>query len=375
MAYNFNKDTSITTNSIEGSTKLLGVLSKLEGVSIKLGYDHYQERLHRIAKSIKSIESHALSYVSDFVLDQKSNLGLSDLNEMDLNKIASNNLNNADYVTVHNENQKEIFEIKESSDKNFLFDMNDLLKYIEHELSLSKTVDNEISSSDDEGNETEDKSKDNLSLKTDKQFRKRFFNIEMKLKQFLKQQQQFNAMKSENFQSFLDQQRLKTPMTKNSKPNPSFIRNFFEESKVEMEKIRKKRMNSIFEYKNKPSLTLNTTLQDKKSFLKSEMTKNFTPIESQGKKISKFGDDTIEEVDELKKFRKSIFKNPYAYGPDGDYLNDEPQDLLDKNDIISENSIHEEEESEYEEVEEEIEEEIEVEEEVEELDDTKEKNK
>ena len=84
MAFNFNKDTSTTNDTIEGSSKFLAVLSKLEGVSVKLGYDHYQERLHRIAKSIKSIESHALSCVSDFALDQKSNLGLSDLNEMDL---------------------------------------------------------------------------------------------------------------------------------------------------------------------------------------------------------------------------------------------------------------------------------------------------
>jgi hypothetical protein len=267
--------------------------------------------------------------------------------------------------------QNDTIELRETSEKNFVFDLNDLLKYIETELgSIPKAELSESSDSDEAETETEDKSIGSKRIKTSGQFRKRFFNIEMKLKAFLKQQEKYKVLKNENFQSFINQQRLKTPMTKSIKPNPSFIKNFFEESKKEIEGIKKRRLNSIFDVSYKESL-LSSTMgidENKKSFLKSEMTKTFNNENkvSNTKKISSFDEEVLLDIKD-KPLRQSVFKNPYAYGQDGNFINEDPQELLDKDDIISRSDDHDEndedeDEDEYEEIEVEVNEEIEVEE-------------
>lgn len=372
-----------TTNNqssqlFEGSDKFINVLKKLEGVSHKLGYDHYQERLHRIAKTIRSIEAHAFSCVSEFLYDDNMKNSLFDYdNEKGIEAIASLNLNNNEYLTVINKDNKksqvegennashqnEMIEFKETSDKNFVFDFNDLLKYIETELGSLKN--DEVSeSSDSDEDETEDKSMGSKTIKTTGQFRKRFFNIEIKLRAFLKQQEKYNVLKNENFQSFVNQQRLKTPMTKNINPNPSFIKNFFEESKKEIEGIKKRRLNSIFDVSFKESILSSTIGKDenKKSLLKSEVIKSFSNETKSNKKISNFEEEMMDIKE--KPLRQSLFKNPYAYGNDGNYINEDPQELLDKDDIVSRSDDNDEDEDEddYEEIEIEVNEEIEVDE-------------
>ena len=88
-------------------------------------------------------------------------------------------------------------------------DTKDLLSFIESELDPKNLVDDyDYSSSDDEGNETQDKSKDsfnqNNKLEPRKSLKKKFFNIELKLRAFIKEQQI-----AEEFKSFLIKKDLK----------------------------------------------------------------------------------------------------------------------------------------------------------------------
>lgn len=55
----------------EGSEKFLKALKKLDSVLMKTNLNGFQERIHRIAKKIRSIEAHADCYVSNFNIDGK----------------------------------------------------------------------------------------------------------------------------------------------------------------------------------------------------------------------------------------------------------------------------------------------------------------
>lgn len=374
------KDSNI--NEIEGLSTLISALHRLDGVLLNKGRQNYQERIHRIAKTIRSMTAHAYCVVSDFSLDDNSNKTLLELNslsnyeELQSKLITENNLDN-----FNNDLKVNI------EDDDFSMDLNDLLIYMEEELNNNSNKEKDNSSSDEENNRniskkrnsTEDRDTDDNSkitkddLKEHKQFQKKFLNIEKKLRNYLKKQIQNKMLDKNNFQTFIEQQRLKTPMVKSNKPNPSFIRNFFEESKDAMDKIKKKRIsicqdkgiinNKMFSSINNNKLTGITPNTEKiKDF------KNFNN-KKDAKKISSFGLDnkqTNSNSNNNQHNEAKYFKCPYSYDNKGDYINEDPDELLDKNDIISENTEEDksnsDEDSVYEEVEEEVEEEIEVEE-------------
>ena len=396
-----------TMPEVEGLNKLISALHRLDGVLINKGKQNYQERIHRIAKSIRSMTAHAYCVVSDFSLDDKPK-GLESLMDYDYlqNKLISEN----------NIDDLDISEEKDETEVDFNMDLEDLIEYIEGELENKdkkgkKEDENEDSSSEEEkdkkdkkssleGNETDDNSgitKD--ELKEHKQFQKRFFGIEKKFRAYLKKQIQNQMLDKDNFQTFINQQRLKTPLTKSNKPNPSFIKNFFEEAKEEMEIIKKKRISMCQDHfiikNNKPmfsSVNYNKTggiqpntekIKDFKNNTNNNV--NLNNNENNNKKISSFGldDEDSKKKTDLTGFNEETiyFKCPYSYDNTGDYIDEDPEDILlkkDKDDIISENSDEdksdndeEDKDDEYEEIE--VEEEVEVDEEVEEDDDDKKK--
>lgn len=385
----------------EGTEKLVNALKKLDGYLAKFGLQHYQERLHLIAKTIRSIEAHADCYVSDFTLDENI--------EVPLEKLYQDHLNyQSEYLTVKTDGKVE-FPTADSKD-NFTCEFTDLLSFMEDELKVEKAVNNlklneESSDEGDEG-ETEDKSNNtstnevklnsNSKIKsltkknTDPQaeMRKKFFNIEIKLRAFIKQQQQNDLIKGENFESFVNQLKLKTPVKNVVRPNPSFIKNFFAESKIDMDNIKKKRMTMMNDVNIKKLIGDINKEKPKKNMVKSEMIKVFaTGGQNMNKKVSDFSVDPITE-DQLEmisgktnkrdSLRNSIFRSPYMFDPEnGELMNDdnlddiEPLTKEEVGSVISDTDEDEDEESEYEEIEEEVEEEVEVEELVEVTEDLK----
>lgn len=350
--------------NLDGTDKFINALKKLDDILTAKGHEHYQERIHRIAKTIRSIEAHSFCFVSDFSLEDNPLSGLQQFSNLS----EQNFCNQLEYMTINEKGNT--FEFNESGNK-MNFEINDLLSFMESQLDMDGLIDNkayEESSSDEEdtSHKTQSSGINNTrTINTQKEFRKRFFNIELKLRAFLKQQQQNKLIDKDNFSSFMDQLRLRTPLTKNPpKPTPSFIRNFFIESKEEIEKMKKKRMTMVY---NKEQLANKLGPVDTEKFLiRSEMIKTFNaPTGQQEKqKISNFGIDDIP-VEAGVKIRGSIFKSPFSYDNSGNYISEtEAAPILDKDDIISEVSNGDD-ASEYEEVEEEVEIEVEEEEEVE----------
>lgn len=382
-------------NKQEISTeKLINALTKLDSVLTRCGVENYQERIHRIAKTIKSIEAHSDCYVSNFSLEDNENIPLEKLYNQHLNY-------QSEYMSV-DPNGKVEFLQGESSNK-LTCEMADLLNFMEDELKIKQATNlelkNEIedSSSEDEtqdksslsGGEPEVKRIKQVKIDPQQEMKRKFFNIEIKLRAFIKQQQQNELLKGENFESFVNQIRLRTPQKTPIKPNPSFIKNFFQESIKDMEEIKSKRIKRMTI--NNPVNIVNMlgeNLKDKKQdqMIKSEMIKAFpTGKENNAqKKVSDFNIDPISE-DQLEfvsgqtknpkqskeqtrgSVRNSIFRCPYIFDPDnGDYVDDdllESPELRCKDDIESVSSKTDNEYSDSDN--EEFEEEVEVEEEIE----------
>lgn len=389
MIDNKNSSKEISTE------KLINALTKLDAVLTKCGVEHYQERIHRIAKTIKSIEAHSDCYVSNFSLEENENIPLEKLYDQHMNY-------QSEYMTV-DPNGKVEFLQGESSNK-LTCEMKDLLDFMEDELKIQQATDLKLnddaqdSSSEDEtqdksslsGGENEVKRIKQVKIDPQQEMKRKFFNIEIKLRAFIKQQQQNELLKGENFESFVNQLRLRTPQKTPIKPNPSFIKNFFQESIKDMENIKKKRMTIMMDGINiKNMLGDNLKEKNPSQMIKSEMIKAFpTGIDTGAhKKVSDFSIDPISE-DQLEfisgqtknpkdsmgqvrgSVRNSIFRCPYMFDPDnGEYLEDdlleaiEPKTKEEVGSVISEDE-EEGSDCEYEEMEEEVEveEEIEVEE-------------
>lgn len=346
----------------EGVDKLIRALTKFEGALAKLGIQHFQERIYRIAKTIKSIDAHKDCYISAFSLDDKENaIPLQLLYEEEINQ-------NNNYMTVNNDIL--VFQNPETQ-QDFSLEMADLLSFMENELEISNNFNQRRGDSSDEDDKDIKTTDSSLDLKKNSQgkthkMKKNIFNIELKLKAFIQQQKIKENLKYENFESFCAQVKLKTPLKGNPKPNPSFIKNFFEESVKDMEIIKKKRLTIA---NNIINLGLPENSYKKKVVSKpihSVETKTFQPMPSK-KKISDFMCEEIQEQPEPfsnTKFRNSIYKNPYSFDDNGEFIDDDDVVLRDKDDIKSEISEEEnnEDDDEYEVVEEEVyvEEEVEV---------------
>ena len=334
--------------TIETIDKLKKALTKLNScLTENRGLQEYQERLHRISKTISSIEAHSDCYVTNFSLEDECRLPTMD-------ELYQQHMTyQSEYITV---NMNRI----EFTEGDFSCNLDELLQFMEDELLLSNASNinvNELDSSDDEENKiVKDITKQKNSQKM---IKKKFFNIELKLKAFLKQQERNELLKNDNFDSFVENVKKKIPPTNiEIKQNPSFIKNFFDNCLTDVEVIKKKRMTMFGEGK-KSLIDMSNSSDDK--YVKSLISKPFAPTPT--KKISNFGFDPInEENNEENKDSKrgSIYRSPFLYSEQGEYTgNDFIEDdiLFSKEDIISENDNSDE----YEEIEEEVEEEVEEE--------------
>ena len=130
---------------VEDFNKLISALQKLDGVLLTKGKNNYQERIHRIAKTLRSMTAHAYCVVSDFSLDDSKS---KDLLESYMNYDYFHNK----LISENKLEEMKISEDKEENDIDFKMDLNDLLKYMERELNSkekSDNIENDNSSSED----------------------------------------------------------------------------------------------------------------------------------------------------------------------------------------------------------------------------------
>lgn len=345
--------------------KLIQVLQRLDSKLSTCGLIQFQERIHRISKAIKSIDAHTDCYVSNFTIEDKPQRVLTLLEQKRI--FDERTKYNNDYCTLRNDLLE--FPSEGKNNTNFTLEMKDLIEFIESEL-FKEVVDcqKDISSSSESEEEKDDQvrytyqkprikrkikqdstehseitnpedldSKEEEKKKAAEEMRRKFFNIELRLRAFLKQQEKFDQLKGEDFESFLNQSRLKTPMKQIPKMNPCIIKNFFEDS-IDLEQLKKKRLTldptKLIEDLKIKGLGKNDVKNKKiiQSF-EPKIKKDSKQISNE-KKVSQFSDiveDDVElgnDTENLKPVisganrlskRGSIFRDPHMFSLQGEF--------------------------------------------------------
>jgi hypothetical protein len=210
--------------------KIIKILKRMDDILQQNGLNQYQERIHRISKTLLSIEKHNHCFVSRFSVEHKN----EDCVPVDINSFQTDISQLS--LSFHDD---PVLNIKEEGKHG----MNEMLTFIEDELNMKRLVDESTtlssSSSDSEGVK--------LSPKQNSLFanlQKKFFKIELKLRAYLKEQSANDVFIKANFESILNESKLRTPI---SKILPQFttiriIKNFFEDKDIVEEASKAKRM-------------------------------------------------------------------------------------------------------------------------------------
>jgi hypothetical protein len=225
--------------------KILKVLKKMDEVLSRNGYFEFQERFHRITKSLLSFERLENLSVSKFSLFAQEEDTMKEEDSTRLSDFNESSLFSSKYSSILQENKIEI----ENEDKSVtMMELDDLLSYIEEQLNIKnlkrrKEGSGEISSSSSEENSLGKKEKLKPQGSSEKMEQK-FFNIKRKLIEYLKQESLFTNKKSpENVLGELtpvNKLRIKKKRTNSiTSYLPTLGTNFFEDKKIS-EKARKR---------------------------------------------------------------------------------------------------------------------------------------
>ena len=216
---------------LKGSTndKIIRILKRMDDVLYKNSFFQYQERIHRIYKTLISIERHEGCFVSNFNPDGENQ------EEFTVHYIQTQETEIANSLSVTE--QEGNIQIEEEQ-KEYKYELGSILDFIEDELNLKSLVsveDSTVYSSSDEENSLD---MENLEEKKSKPYptkgkmQKNFFNIELRLRAYLKEQELF---KKYSFESILNDSKLKTPVSKMDSSRsvlPAIRRNFFEDKAI-----------------------------------------------------------------------------------------------------------------------------------------------
>jgi hypothetical protein len=230
-------------NSTNNNAKIIKILKKMDDVLMKNGYHQYQERIHRIYKTVLSIHRHTDCVVSKFNAD----LSIAPDDEEGTKsgeEINQENFQSA-YLSFQGDNE---IEVENEGNSKYTFELDDLLKFIEDELNMQNLCNDSTSSdgSNSENDSGENPGNSKLPLTGKKQnitkenMQKKFFKIELKLRSYIEEQE----MMKKNFESILNGSKSPTPLGKMPhNPPPVLIRNFFDDReslKKELEAAQKR---------------------------------------------------------------------------------------------------------------------------------------
>jgi hypothetical protein len=196
----------------------------MDEVRQRNGYNQYQERIHRISKALLSIERHTDCFVSRFSVENK--------NDENVPREIATFDSSSNLIKVDTKGKKEDY-----SDLN----LDNILGFIEDELCIKRLVeDSTLSSSSDESDDTREEKEPKEITKDNMQ--KKFFNIELKLRGFLKQQNTIYLFIITPLYFIIHDSKLKTPISKLTPTSNirCIIKNFFEDK--ECIELAKKRM-------------------------------------------------------------------------------------------------------------------------------------
>ncbi len=245
------------------------------------GYNQFQERIHRISKTLLSIERHTDCFVSRFSVEHKNDENVP-------REIANFDSNNQ----LPRVNKMSGEEDKRSSVDNL--NLEDVLGFIEDELCIKRLVeDSTLSSSSDESDDTREEKEAKPKIVTKDNMQKKFFNIELKLRGYLKEQNAKEIFKFNPFDSILNDSKLKTPISKLQPTSNTrcIIKNFFEDKDcIELAKKRMSMRDSQIEFLER----LNHQNLCKSNF--DRLSVKGTEVKEEKQRISNFGENDSDNV-------------------------------------------------------------------------------
>ena len=236
--------------SKENIKKILQLID--QELSKKQGFKDHQKRMLRIYKAVSSVEKHRNCFVSNFQDDEddekEENLST---NTEKFYRTFEEEIKPSVNIHTDEENKMEFeFEDVDPDRESFKVHMDELNSFIETELRLEN---NDSSDDTNSGNSQKDKKK-----ARSREIGCNFFNIELKLRMFLKQTETYNILTKEKYDNFINDKRLKSSMSQKNKESKATVSpikllyNFFKE-KVPLEILKKR-------------YSLNPDLLKKKSF-------------------------------------------------------------------------------------------------------------
>jgi hypothetical protein len=208
--------------------KIIRILKRMDEILLKNNFCQYQERIHRIYKTLVSIERHDGCFVSNFNPDgsNEEEFSLNYIKDQDDQIVSSLNVNDEENI------EKEAGEQREHG-----LELGDIFDFIEDELNLKSLISIEdstmYSSSDDENLDNEPiEEKKPFKRPNRENMQKNFFNIELRLRAYLKEQELF---RNYSLDSILNDSKLRTPVSKidtNKRELPAIMKNFFEDKAI-----------------------------------------------------------------------------------------------------------------------------------------------
>ncbi len=201
------------------------VLKQIDIALATRGILGHQERMMRIYKTVMAVEKHSNCFVSKFLGDGENETPQYMRTFEEVNKPSVNLLTDPKTKKLEFE-----FEDDDPLKKNFKVSIDELLTYVEGELGLTQ-----ISDSSDGGVDTDCSNHINKEKKRKKELEKKFNNIELKLRAFIKENETYDIFSESAFKNFIEDQRLKTPgsnKSKNKEQTTKISYNFFKEKEV-----------------------------------------------------------------------------------------------------------------------------------------------
>jgi len=226
--------------SKENIKKILQLID--QELSKKQGFKDHQKRMLRIYKAVSSVEKHRNCFVSNFQDDEddEKEVNLS-TNTEKFYRTFEEEIKPSVNIHTDEENKMEFeFEDVDPDKESFKVHMDELNSFIETELRLENS-----DSSDDTHSGNSQKDKKKARSRRSREIGCNFFNIELKLRMFLKQTETYNILTKEKYDNFINDLRLKSSMSQKNNESKATVSpnkllfNFFKE-KVPLEILKKR---------------------------------------------------------------------------------------------------------------------------------------
>jgi len=325
-------------NTIDSKDNVKKVLKQIDIALSKKGIAGHQERLLRIYKTVSAIEKHSNCFVSKFYEsgeDENENYfrTFEEVNKLSL-KVSDDKADKVEFE----------FEDDDPKKNHFKVSMDDLLTFVEKELGVNhsdSSDDNDKTDSSIGVDKFEPKKDEDKEKAKTKEIQKKFLNIELKLRSFIRENEVYDIFSKSSFKSFVDDKRFKTP-TSNKSNKSKVIEgtspvafNFFKEEELN-KKYRyshdpNQLTNSLHNFHNQNRDEKHKTVKTTFNFQLNKMSNPTTS--SQFNQISKFcpdEDDVVHSDSQVETKHAFVIKRGSIFKDIPSYTKEDIEEILEQ---------------------------------------------